>query len=194
MKDEIKKVICPCCGAVVLKFKFCCQCGSSLADAMAAPEEGPKPVFQPLGEEVSEAEPADDSGLTLLVDYCRKTVATVGGDGYDEIVLYRDDKTGRHQIHTYSKYVYMAKESHRSYEAKDGAAEAIFALIEELKLADYKDKRGFGLCGGMYICKFLKDGEIVRITTDNLGGDGAGILASVGNLIGSMKGEPIYRD
>ena len=153
--------------------------------------DSPNPNYQPP-DAAPEQEAADDSGLTMLVDYCSKTLATVGGDGYDEVVLYRNDQTGELQIHTYSKYVYMPKEKHRSFKAKDGAAEAVFALIEELKLADYKDRRGFGLCGGMYVCKFLKDGEIIRITTDNLDGN-PGILISVGNEISSYKGPQIFK-
>lgn len=150
--------------------------------------QAPQPA-DPQGSQPEE-EAADDSGLTILVDFCRKTVATVGGDGYDETVLYRDDKDGSLQIHTYSKYQYMPKEIHRSYKVKEGADTAAFALIEELKLAEYEGKRGFGLCGGMYICKFLKDGKLIRITTDNMGYEGPSAIIAVGNLLGEYIVRP----
>ena len=85
----------------------------------------------------------------------------------------------------------MKKELHRSYAAADGASEAVLALIDELGLDDYEGKRGFGLCGGMYICKYLKDGVIHRVTTENLGTDGPGLLTKVGNLLGSFIGDKI---
>ncbi len=136
--------------------------------------------------------PADDAGLTLVGDYCKKTVATVGGDGFDEIVLYKNEADGSYQIHTYAKYVYMPKESHHSYKAKDGAYEALLKLAEELHLAEYEGKQGFGLCGGMYICKYVKDGVIHRVTTDNCGTDGASIITRVGNLLSCFRGEEIF--
>lgn len=138
--------------------------------------------------------PADDAGLTLLGDYCRSTLATVGGDGYDETVLYQNEADGSFQIHTYSKYVYMPKESHRSFRAKEGAYEALLELVEKLHLEDYEGKMGAGLCGGRYVCKFRRDGEVHRVTTDNCGLDGVSLIMQVGKLLGSFVGEEIFRE
>lgn len=203
---EIKYVKCPCCGNEVPAGKFCQECGSLLSGEplpKMAPSPGPAPDFHgismnnPGGGFISVDSPApsyyqeepeeveDDKDLTLLVDYCRKTVATVGGDGYDETVLYRNGQTGEYSIHTYSKYVYMQKEKHRSFKAKEGVAEAVFKLIEDLKLADYKGKTGFGLCGGEYVVKFRKGDEIIRISTGNMGYEGLNALCSVGNMLAS---------
>ena len=156
--------------------------GTKLID-LSHPEDIPEP----------ESDALDDAGLTLVADFCKHTMATVGGDGYDETVLYKDEEDGSYQIHTYAKYQYMKKEAHHSYAAKDGAEEAVLALIDELKLEEYEGKTGIGLCGGMYVCKFQKDGIMHRVTTDNLGTDGAGIIMKVGSLIGNYVGEELKK-
>ena len=180
--NEEIKVICPTCGAIVTQGKFCTDCGAVLTNAVVAmPSQQQKPGQQA----------ADDPNLTLLGEFCKKTMATIGGDGYDEIVLYKNEADGSFQIHTYSKYVYMQEEVHHAYKAKDGAYAALLDLAKELQLDEYEGKRGFGLCGGMYICKYSRDGVIHRVTTDNMGTDGAAIIAKVGKLLGSLSGEEI---
>ena len=221
--DEIDKkeyMICPCCGARVLQGKFCPECGAALCEVsqtaevpVTVPEPEPKFGFSPAtlfnvtapdeaviavnppvrGGTAQEDPAVDDSGLTLLGDFCHKTMATIGGDGYDETVLYKNEEDGSFQIHTYSKYVYMPKESHRSFKAKDGAYDALLELAEKLHLDEYEGKQGFGLCGGMYICKYVKDGVVHRVTTDNFGTDGPSIIMQVGKLLGSFIGEEITR-
>ncbi len=207
------KVICPCCGAAVSQGKFCPECGAPLSEvsqaAPAAPATEQKPAqmlgFVPVSDikicvpgEVNQEEtpqgppPVSDSGLTLLGDFCKKTMATIGGDGYDEIVLYKNEADGSFQIHTYMKYAYMQKEVHHSFKARDGAYDALLRLAEKLHLDEYEGKNGFGLCGGMYICKYSKDGTLHRVTTDNLGTDGPAIIIQVGNLLGSFKAEEIF--
>lgn len=217
---ETKNQICPSCGASVSGGKFCPECGaplSKVSENVPAAEQkvqlqtGQNIGFFPAsdlnihvpGEAGTEAnhdgaekepQPVDDSGLTMLGDFCKKTMATVGGDGYDEIVLYEDETDGSFQIHTYSKYVYMQKESHHSFKAKDGAYDALLKLIEKLNLDEYEGKSGIGLCGGMYVCKYKKDGTLHRVTTDNLGIDGCAIIMQVGNLLGSYTGEEISQE
>ena len=220
-KDE-SKVICSNCGSIVLKRKFCTECGAPIpvgsesvpapAPAAAPPEQ--KPGFFPTPDnllvanagsggiimtpsdpnEIPEGpQPVDDAGLTVLGGYCKKTMATVGGDGYDEIVLYKNDKDGSLQIHTYSKYAYMQKEIHHSFKAKEGVYEALLSLTDKLHLDEYEGKRGISLCGGMYICKYREDGVLHVVTTDNLGTDGPSIIIQIGNLLGNFKGEETTR-
>lgn len=216
--NNTEYTICPCCRARVPFGKFCPECGSPLvavsdagpaAEQQTVPAEKQKIGFYPAtdlnvffqdeagigihlsdqNEAPEEPQPADDSGLTLLGDFCKKTVATIGGDGYDEIVLYKNEEDGSFQIHTYSKYAYMQKELHRSFKAKDGAYEALLELVKKLHLDEYEGKIGVGLCGGMYVCKYKKDGVLHRVTTDNLGVDGTSIIMQVGNLLASFQGE-----
>ena len=207
-------VICSCCKTKVPVGKFCPECGSPLSKVSTdtsfqnqeVENNSPTPGFvdhiivppnnqvriEDKNENIEENKPADDSILTLVGDFCKRTMATVGGDGYDEIVLYENEADGSFQIHTYTKYEYMQKEIHHSYKAKQGAYDALLRLVEKLHLNEYEGKTGFGLCGGMYICKYKKDGVIHRVTTDNCGTDGPSIIIQVGNLISSFKGEEIY--
>lgn len=202
------------------KGKFCSECGAIIPeDAKPVPAHVASEPEQKLGfipapnnlqvvnagglgmimtpsdpDESSDGpEPVDDTGLTILGDYCKKTMATVGGDGYDEIVLYKDEKDGSLQIHTYMKYDYMQKEIHHSFKAKSGVYEALLRLADKLHLDEYEGKKGVSLCGGMYVCKYRKDGVLHRVTTDNLGTDGTSIIIQVGNLLGSFKGEEITK-
>lgn len=189
-------VICPTCRSKVIKIKFCTECGFPLSgqcESVPSDQSGTGPVIQqPIQNLTSEdSKPFDDSGLTLLGDFCKKSMATVGGDGYDEIVLYRSEADGSYQIHTFMKYEYMPKEIHHSYKAKDGAYEALLELVDELQLDEYEGKTGVGLCGGMYICKYSKNGTIHRVTTDNMGMNGPALLARVNKLLGSFAGEEI---
>ena len=87
----------------------------------------------------------------------------------------------------------MQKENHHSFKAKNGAYAALLKLVEKLKLNEYEGKSGIGLCGGMYICKYKKDGVLHTVTTDNLGTDGTAIIIQVGNLLGSFKGDEITK-
>ena len=207
-EEDYEKVICPNCGNTVRKGSFCSECGASFSnEPKSEPIIEQKIEFFPShnlnihipGEVISEvssqeeSQPVDDTGLTFLGEFCKKTMATVGGDGYDEIVLYKNEIDDSFQIHTYLKYEYMPKESHHSFKAKDGAYEALLKLVDKLQLDQYEGKTGIGLCGGMYICKYNKDGVIHVVTTDNFGGEGSSIIIQVGNLISSFKGKEITK-
>lgn len=110
-----------------------------------------------------------DEGLQLLVDYCRKTLATVGGDGYDETVLYKNEKENSYSIHTYSKYVYMKKIAHRAFSVSPAEAEDIINTVNALELEKYLESSGgLPLCGGEYVCKFLKNDKLIRVTSSDV--------------------------
>ena len=177
---ETMYVICPACGSKVFKQKFCTECGSFLNDAKPADAENSAPV-SPVNPQVNAYVPqplqalngkkaVSDAGLTMLVDVCKKTTGTVGGDGYSESVLYRNEKTGEYQVHTYSKYENMLSEAHASYTCPAGTAEKILAYIKTNSLASLKNVKGHPLCGGDYIIKFLSSGELIRLDSGNLTG------------------------
>ncbi|MCQ2512511.1 MAG: hypothetical protein MJ092_03895 [Lachnospiraceae bacterium] len=218
--DSKKYIICPSCGATVLRGKFCQECGTLFSEE-SKDVEVQKPVtdseqkmgfYSPLDNKYfvpgvvlvganepspggisEESQAVDDSGLTLLGEFCKKTMATIGGDGYDEIVLYENEADNSFQIHTYSKYEYMKKEIHHSFQAKNGAYDALLQLVEKLRLEEYEGKSGIGLCGGMYICKYKKEGVLHVVTTDNLGTDGSAIIVQVENLLRSFQGDEISK-
>lgn len=173
MANEMKYVICPCCKATVPSGKFCSECGSALGAAAhpdrtaqalpAAPVGGFFPSPNTSAAKAPEREARSDAGLILLVNTCKKTVATVGGDGYTEIVLYLDAQSGEYWLHTYSKYVYMPKEAHASYAASPTLAKQAMDYIERNDLASWKEHRGMPLCGGDYIIRFRYGDETIRL-------------------------------
>lgn len=180
MANELEHITCPFCGSVVLKVKFCSECGSKLEGAKPAKTANEKmessfqnsgnPMpFQPVEPVRPQRKALSDEGLTMLVNTCKKTIATVGGDGYSEIVLYLDEATGKYWLHTYSKYVYMPEEAHASYIAAPELAETVLAYIEEHKLASWKDNRfGPPMCGGDYVIRFKHGEQIIRLDSGTM--------------------------
>jgi len=166
MSQESNYLICPCCKAKVYKGKYCPECGSPLGG----------PIVSVCNDNqvdnndsfVSEKEAVSDQGLTLLVNICKKTIATVGGDGYSEIVLYLNESNDEYWLHTYSKYVYMNKEAHASYITTKEFALKVMKYIENHNLSSYKDVKGFALCGGDYIIKFKHNNEYIRLDSSNM--------------------------
>lgn len=162
-------VICPCCSAAVLKAKYCAECGSSLdkIKSAAADENKTEKAEVPAYTE-SQRKALSDKGLTLLASTCQKTLGTLGGDGYSEIVLYLDETTGEYQLHTYSKYSYMKEEDHDSYTAAPELAEGVMNYIKEHDLASWKDQSGITLCGGDFIIRFKHGDEWIRLDSGNM--------------------------
>ena len=116
---------------------------------------------------MSEPEAKDDSNLTMLADYCDKTVATMGGDGYTEFVLYHNEETDEYELHYYYNYG-GAPEIHRSYESSKDFADKILKLIDDKNIISWDENEGAGLCGRMYVVKFKKGSTTYRITSDNM--------------------------
>ena len=180
-------IVCPCCGYKLEKGpKFCPECGSPLKDAAVAGEgstadvppepvkvEGPalglfRGLMTPDGGPQPEPQPQpdfpkgpDDSGLKMIVDYCRKTLATAVGDGHDETVLYLDEKTGQYQIHRYVMNPGEQGERHVGFSASSDAYDVVMKH------------------------KFLKDDKMIRISTSNVPYKHHSDLDEVGRILGS---------
>lgn len=204
-------IVCPCCGYKLEKGpKFCPECGSPLKDAAVAGEgstadvppgpvkvEGPAlGLFRGLmttdGGPQPEPQPQpdfpkgpDDSSLKMIVDYCRKTLATAVGDGHDETVLYLDEKTGQYQIHRYVMNPGEQGERHVGFSASSDAYDAVMKHIKKARLASYDGKRADALCGGEVVVKFLKDDKMIRISTSNVPYKHHSDLDEVGRILGS---------
>ncbi|MBP5224263.1 MAG: zinc-ribbon domain-containing protein [Lachnospiraceae bacterium] len=203
--EENRKTFCPGCGTEVPEgIRFCPECGmllegkELLADAVPKPEpavfsgpftagmgQGIRPVgmMPDMMPEEDIPDGPDDKGLTLIVDCCRKVLATAVGDGHDEIVLYLDEKTGEYQLHRYDLPAGARKERHRGFAAGKEVFDAVTALLEETDLAQYEGRREAVITGGEYVVKFLKDGRIVRITTSNVPYEKYSLLYQVGALL-----------
>ena len=202
--DTEKKLFCAVCGAPVQEGqKFCHECGSPLTDANVleapksdVPELGTVPpigtaqpigVYPPADNEPEENVPKgpDDSGLKMIVDYCRKTLATAMGDGHDETVLYLDEKTGQYQIHVYSLPVGARSEHHVGFAAEPAVYDEVTKYIEKVDLAGYDGKQGEAICGGEVVVKFLKGDKMIRISTDNMPYKHQNELDMVGHILGT---------
>lgn len=123
-----------------------------------------------------------DEGLELVAEYCRKTVATVGGDGQTEYVLYKR-ADNEYEVHLYMFYEYMEKEAHKAYRASKEAYNLVMEYIDKNKLVEYQDREGLPICGGMEIIKFIKDGKVYRITNSNLMPDEYDIMYGLRDII-----------
>lgn len=148
---------------------------------LAGPDEDGIPEPEPIPPKGP-----DDSGLKLIVDYCRKVLATAVGDGHDETVLYLDEKTGQYQIHVYSKPAGVTHEWHTGFAADPAAYDAVMKHIRETDLAGYDGRREAALCGGEVVVKFWLDDKFYRISTDNVPYEHHGDLDMVGRILGSF--------
>lgn len=126
----------------------------------------------------------DETNLELLIDSCIKTLATAKGNGHKEYVLYKNNLTNDYEIHYYDLPVGSKDEFHDFRIVDKSVYESLMNLIEEYKLDSYKDVRGFGLCGGDYVCKFKKGDEYIRITTANFNGESFDCLIKIYNAMG----------
>ncbi len=211
--DDTKRMISCICGYQFPEESlFCPNCGMTKQDIqnniqsvnnnntfintfIEQPVSGPIP-FSPQGvfmspEAFSQPEnaddPPDDSGLTLLVDCCKKTLATGCGDSCDETVLYLDEKTGEYQIHTYYTGFGSTKEIHRGYRTDKEVYDKIMDIIISSDLPQYEGRQGIQMCGGEYVCKFLYEGRIIRLTSSVVFNDSLYTIGSV--LKGYIKKE-----
>lgn len=132
----------------------------------------------------------DGEEQIMLVDYYRATVATVGGDGYSETVLYRNSD-GSCEVHYYSKYEGDAEEAHTAYAVDPGVLEEVFKIIRENKIASWNDKKyAAGLDGARYVLKFRDSkGEYIRVSSDNMPEDGVSVMNAVNACMSSYVNE-----
>lgn len=191
---------------------FCSECGSKIAsDAKFCPECGAMRYGTPrnfvtgsdsqppvaFGMETPKAprSPAYGMGdeppvkiqevrLKLLVDCCRKILATAAGDGHDETVLFLNEDTGNYEIHTFNMQP-GCPETHHAFLSERSVYDKVMEKIKETRIASYEDKKGVNICGGDYVIKFLSDDRIIRISLNNLPLEKHNLLYSIGLLLGS---------
>ncbi|MBR6916838.1 MAG: hypothetical protein IKN38_01515 [Clostridia bacterium] len=121
---------------------------------------------------------------TMMVDYCRKTVATVGGDGYTETVLYYVDRYEA-KLETYEKYEPDEEETVVTYRVPYEAIERCYDVIAQENLRGWDEiEDKIGLCGAETVCKFREDdGSYVRVSTDDMPQDGEASIDRVGAVM-----------
>lgn len=173
------KYVCERCGAIFNSGKFCGECGNPLTEKEMPLGNEPSwflkleslsgIVPQPEPTPKNESKPntsADDKGLVVLLDVCHHTVATVGGDGYTETVLYRRDPD-TYEIHTYRKYEYMPQEEHYAYRTTKEVWDEVQKYLKKEDVAKFENKNGVPVCGGEDVIKFPVKDRYVRLTSSN---------------------------
>ena len=106
---------------------------------------------------------------TLLVDYFKETVATVGGDGYFEMTLSYYDPV-QAKLDVYEKNDGDEEESCVSYLVPYEAVEKCMDVMYEEDLASWEGRDDLaGITGARYVLKFrLDDGDYLRVTSENM--------------------------
>ena len=120
----------------------------------------------------------------MLIDFCKKTVGTSGGDGYSETVLYQNED-GSCEVHFYSRYEGDVEETHSVYTVDKAVIDDAYEIIDRNNIASWNETRyGPGMDGAVYVLKFRnEDGVYVRVSSENMPEDGLDIMCSVNNCL-----------
>ncbi len=116
---------------------------------------------------------------TMVVDYYYSTNATVDGNGHYEIVLTTLDNSYEAQLDVYKKSE-DSNETCTSYIVPYDAVYECYDVINENELDSWsKLESHTSTDGALTVCKFYKDGEHIRVSTDKMPENGEEILNMV---------------
>ena len=102
----------------------------------------------------------------MVFDYYEATVATVGGDGHDEFVLYRRPN-GTMLMAKYAQWG-DAAESIRACTVTDTVLYDCLEIVDENGMRKWNEKDGIGITGAAFVVKFCEADRIVRVSSDNM--------------------------
>ena len=192
------KNYCSCCGASIKESDvFCSECGFMLkmkSNYVPNNEDIEQPIingpvvnpFMPnMNTSMGKLAKIDDD-LQMLGEYCTKTVATVGGDGYTEWVLYRNPQ-GELQLHYFRNYMGYENEIHNSCIAPTDTYEKMLAIKDECHLTVESGKNSHGMPGGYEYIKICIDNEVIRLNTGNLTDEELSAFKQVKQLLTSIN-------
>jgi len=127
---------------------------------------------------------------TMLVDYYRATVATVGGDGYDEMVLSYYDET-QASLDVYRLYEPDEKETCVSYLVPYEAVDRCYEAIDEEDFRSWEGRDDLtAITGAVIVCKFREgDGEYTRVSSENMPEDGQRSMGRIAAIMNEYRKE-----
>lgn len=144
----------------------------------------PEPVeIDSLPENEIAAE-LDESAF--LFDYFREVVATVGGDGYDELVLYGRPNGAGLILAKYSKWGDDG-ERRRLCLVPETVLDDCLEAVARHDMRNWKD--GFPITGARYVVKFRDGDELIRVSSEAMPEDGMAAFDEIGSILGAAWGE-----
>ena len=126
----------------------------------------------------------DEEEEIMLIDYYCATVATVGGDGYDEYVLYSYSDSEA-KLSVYSKHYGDEKETQTDYIVPYEAVDKCYEVIEKSRFREweYMDNT-YGITGAVVVVKFREDdNSYIRVSSEDMPDGGREALDSVGGVL-----------
>ncbi len=117
----------------------------------------------------------------LLFDYYESTVATVGGDGYDEFVLYPYD-SGQLILASYSKW-FNANEKLHACLVPASILDECMAVVEKYDMRNWNGNSA--MTGQLLVVKFREDDHLIRISSDVLPSSDTSAFSSLDSILSS---------
>ena len=131
----------------------------------------------------------------MLIDYYSATVATVGGDGYFELVLISDPERNRYVLEKYEAGEGL-EETVVRYLVPESAADECYDIIDDSGMREWNSADDcYGITGAVSVVKFMDGGTYTRVSTEKMPENGKEIIDRVGNvLLGYAKAENIINE
>ena len=118
----------------------------------------------------------------IVFDYYEATVATVGGDGYDELVLYTREQDAKLILARYGKWGEGA-ETCKATIVPHYVLDECMAVVEKYQIASWNE--GSAMAGKLYVVKFWQDGNFLRVSSDVMPmEDGPSAFGEIANILG----------
>lgn len=118
----------------------------------------------------------------MLVDYYEATVATVGGDGYFELVLRANESRTQVFIDSYSGD--ENGETKQTYEVPLDVVDECYEAIENCNFREWNDNPDYyGITGAYYVLKFKDGAAYTRVTSEHMPENGKELMWSVGSVL-----------
>jgi len=124
------------------------------------------------------AEVLDES--SVLFDYYEETTATVGGDGYDEIVLY-EYPSGTGMIMARYSRSGGNEETRRLCIVPESVLDRCMAVVGSCGMREWKDTAG--MTGRIYVVKFKDGDNLRRVSSEEMPEDGMDAFNEIREII-----------